>query len=81
MMAAAAEWKIGEIDPVHLLTIGLEPEAKFEGRFLEERAELDRKEMIRSLDHVFMQKDAETGDLLALDYQGRSWALSSVRSS
>jgi hypothetical protein len=69
-MTAAAEWKSGEIEPVHLLAIGFEPEAKFEGRILNELAKLDRKEMIRILDHVFVQKDAETGNPLAPDYQG-----------
>jgi hypothetical protein len=34
MMTAAAQWKIEEIDPVHLLAIGFEPEAKCRGQDL-----------------------------------------------
>jgi hypothetical protein len=44
------------------LAIGFGPEAKFEGRILDEFAKLERKEMIRIFDHLFVQKDAETGD-------------------
>jgi hypothetical protein len=33
------------IGPVHLLAIGFGPEAKFEGRILDELAKLERKEM------------------------------------
>jgi hypothetical protein len=59
-----------EIGPVQLLTIGFGPEAKFEGRIMDELAKLEGNEMIRILDLLFVHKDAETGDLLALDYQG-----------
>ena len=59
-----------EIGPVQLLAIGFGPEAKFEGRILDELSKLDRQQTIRILDLLFVHKDAETGDLLALDYQG-----------
>ena len=59
-----------KIGPVQLLAIGFGPEAKFESRIMDELSRLERQEMIRILDLLFVQKDAETGDLLALDYQG-----------
>src|SRR5215216_4384869 len=59
-----------EIGPVQLVAIGFGPEAKFEGRIMDELSNLERKETIRILDLLFVRKDAETGDLLALDYQG-----------
>ena len=59
-----------KIGPVQLVAIGFDPEAKFEGRVMDELAKLERQETIRILDLLFVQKDAETGDLLALDYQG-----------
>jgi uncharacterized membrane protein len=37
---------------------------------MDELANLERYETIRILDLLFVGKDAETGDLLALDYQG-----------
>jgi uncharacterized membrane protein len=59
-----------EIGPVQLLAVGFDPEARFEGRIMDELANLERHETIRILDLLFVGKDAETGDLLALDYQG-----------
>jgi uncharacterized membrane protein len=61
---------VEKIGPVQLVAIGFAPEAKFEGRILDELSRLERHETIRILDLLFVQKDAETGDLLALDYQG-----------
>src|SRR5215213_700162 len=58
------------IGPVQLLTIGFTPDAEFEGKILDELERLERHETIRILDLLFVGKDAETGDLLALDYQG-----------
>ena len=58
------------IGPVQLLAIGFDPDARFEGRIMDELANLERHETIRILDLLFVGKDAETGDLLALDYQG-----------
>jgi uncharacterized membrane protein len=59
-----------EIGPVQLLAIGFGPEAKFEGTIMDELFKLESQETIRMLDLLFVHKDAETGDLLALDYQG-----------
>ena len=60
-----------EMGPVQLVTVGFPPEANFEGRIMDELVELERHETIRILDLLFVGKDAETGDLLALDYQGK----------
>ena len=62
--------QIKEIGPVQLLAIGFGPEAEFEGRIMDELAKLEDQQTIRILDLLFVHKDAETGDLLALDYQG-----------
>jgi uncharacterized membrane protein len=59
-----------EIGPVQLVAIGFGPEAKFEGRIMDELSRLERHETIRILDLLFVHSDAQTGDLLALDYQG-----------
>jgi uncharacterized membrane protein len=59
-----------KIGPVQLLAIGFGPEASFEGKIMDELSRLERHETIRILDLLFVGKDAETGDLLALDYQG-----------
>jgi uncharacterized membrane protein len=59
-----------KIGPVQLVTIGFGPEAEFEGKIMDELARLESHEIIRILDLLFVEKDAETGDLLALDYQG-----------
>src|SRR5215212_7154060 len=58
------------IGPVQLLAVGFDRDARFEGRIMEELESLERHETIRILDLLFVGKDAETGDLLALDYQG-----------
>ena len=59
-----------KIGPVQLVAIGFAPEASLEGRIMDELAELERHETIRILDLLFVGKDAETGDLITLDYQG-----------
>ena len=59
-----------EIGPVQLLAIGFGQEANFEGRIMDELSKLEGQKTIRILDLLFVHKDAETGDLLALDYQG-----------
>jgi uncharacterized membrane protein len=59
-----------KIGPVQLLAVGFDPDARFEGKVLDELERLERHETIRILDLLFVAKDAETGDLLALDYQG-----------
>jgi uncharacterized membrane protein len=64
--------QIKEIGPVQLLAIGFGPEADFEGRIMDELAKLETQKTIRILDLLFVHKDAQTGDLLALDYQGEN---------
>jgi hypothetical protein len=59
-----------EIGPVQMVAIGFGPEAQFEGRIMAELAKLEQQETLRILDLLFVRKDAETGDLVALDYQG-----------
>ena len=59
-----------KIGPVQLVAIGFPPDANFEGRIIDELERLERHETIRILDLLFVGKHAETGDLLALDYQG-----------
>jgi uncharacterized membrane protein len=59
-----------KIGPVQLLAIGFPADAEFEGRIMAEIERLEGHETIRVLDLLFVAKDAETGDLLALDYQG-----------
>jgi uncharacterized membrane protein len=59
-----------KIGPVQLVAIGFPPDANFEGRIMDELERLERHETIRILDLLFVGKHAETGDLLALDYQG-----------
>jgi len=59
-----------KIGPVQLVVIGFPLEAELEGRIMAEFERLERHETIRILDLLFVGKDAETGDLLALDYQG-----------
>ena len=64
--------QIKEIGPVQLLAIGFGPEADFEGRIMDELAKLENQKTIRILDLLFVHKDDQTGDLLALDYQGEN---------
>ena len=59
-----------KIGPVQLVAIGFPPDAEFEGRIINELERLESHETIRILDLLFVGKDAETGDLIALDYQG-----------
>src|ERR687898_3188332 len=59
-----------KIGPVQLVGIGFSPGAEFEGRIMNELERLESHETIRVLDLLLVGKDAETGDLIALDYQG-----------
>lgn len=61
---------MAEIGPVQLVAFGFDPEAQFEGRIMEELAQLEEERTIRILDLLFVLKDSETEELLALDYQG-----------
>ncbi|MCF3119112.1 DUF1269 domain-containing protein [Streptomyces arenae] len=59
---------MAEIGPVQLLTIGFGPDAKFEGRIIEELAVLESNEQIHVLDLLFVGKETG-GDLFTLDFQ------------
>jgi uncharacterized membrane protein len=61
---------VSEIGPVQLVAIGFDPDAKFEGRIMEELAKLELLGTIRILDLLFVQKVADSGDVIALDLQG-----------
>ncbi|MCX4830792.1 MULTISPECIES: DUF1269 domain-containing protein [unclassified Streptomyces] len=56
------------IGPVQLLTIEFGPDAKFEGRIIEELAILEANEQIRVLDVLFVSKEP-SGGLFSLDFQ------------
>ncbi|MEV0320423.1 DUF1269 domain-containing protein [Streptomyces sp. NPDC050658] len=56
------------IGPVQVLTVEFGPEAKFEGRIVEELAILEANGQIRVLDMLFISKGAD-GDLFTLDFQ------------
>jgi hypothetical protein len=47
------------------------PGVKSDDTIMEDPTKLEREEMIRIIDLLFVQKDAETGDLLALGYQAQ----------
>lgn len=59
-----------QIGPVQMIAIGFGPDAKFEGRILEELARLEEQRTVRILDLLFVLNDAESGELVVLDYQG-----------
>lgn len=56
------------IGPVQLLAVGFGPDAKFEGRIVEELMSLEDRGQIRVLDLLFVQKELD-GDLVSADYQ------------
>ena len=61
---------MSQIGPVQLIAIGFGPEARFEGRILEELAKLEQHETVRILDLLFVLHDADSGELVVLDHQG-----------
>ncbi|MGW5861468.1 DUF1269 domain-containing protein [Streptomyces sp. NPDC055239] len=56
------------IGPVQLLTVEFGPDAKFEGRIIEELGILEANGQIRVLDMLFVRKEPG-GNLFALDFQ------------
>jgi len=56
--------------PVQLLAVGFRDSAQFQGRIAEEIDRLERSDMIRVLDFVFLQRDAATGALVRMDFEG-----------
>jgi uncharacterized membrane protein len=63
---------MAEIGPVQLIALAFGPDADFEGRIIDELAKLESQATIRILDLLFVMKDADSGELLALDHQGES---------
>jgi uncharacterized membrane protein len=59
-----------DIGPVQMIAVAFSPNADFEGRVIDELARLESERTIRILDLLFVHKDAESGELLALDHQG-----------
>jgi uncharacterized membrane protein len=59
-----------EIGPVQMLAVGFGPDAKFEGRIMVELQRLEQQETLRILDLLFVHRDPESAELVALDYQG-----------
>ncbi|WP_306317408.1 MULTISPECIES: DUF1269 domain-containing protein [unclassified Streptomyces] len=59
---------MADIGPVQLITIEFGPDAKFEGRIVEELAILEANAQIRVLDMLFVGKESG-GDLFTLDFQ------------
>jgi hypothetical protein len=72
---------MSEIGPVQMVAVAFDPEAEFEGKIIAELAKLEREATIRILDLLFVHRDADSGDLLALDYQGEDLGRSSGRCS
>jgi uncharacterized membrane protein len=64
------EKQMTQIGPVQLVAVGFGPDAKFEGRILEEIARLEDERTVRVLDLLFVSHDAESGELVVLDHQG-----------
>jgi uncharacterized membrane protein len=58
------------IGPIQMIAVAFGPDANFEGRIIDELVKLERERTIRILDLLFVLKDQESGDLLALDHQG-----------
>jgi uncharacterized membrane protein len=61
-----------EIGPVQMVAVAFSPDAKLEGRIIDELTKLESERTIRILDLLFVHKDAGSGELLALDHQGES---------
>ncbi|HET6642013.1 MAG TPA: DUF6325 family protein [Gaiellaceae bacterium] len=61
---------MGQIGPVQLIAIGFGPEAKLDGRILDELAKLEEQRTVRLLDLLFLLRDSDSGDLVMLEHQG-----------
>lgn len=56
--------------PVQILAVGFREGARFEGRIAEQIDQLERANIIRVLDFVFLHRDESTGTLVRMDYDG-----------
>ncbi len=61
---------MNQIGPVQLVVVDFGPKANFSGEILGELARLEQSGTIRILDLLFVQKDADSGDLIALETAG-----------
>jgi uncharacterized membrane protein len=66
------ENRMTDIGPVQMIVVAFGPEAKLEGKIIDELARLESEATIRILDLLFVHKDGESGELVALDHQGES---------
>jgi uncharacterized membrane protein len=60
------------IGPIQMIALAFGPDAQFEGKVIDELAKLESEQTVRILDLLFVHKDAESGELIALDHQGES---------
>jgi hypothetical protein len=56
--------------PVQLVAIGFGPDAKFEGRIMEELGKLEQHGTVRILDLLFVRREPDSDDVVVLDLQG-----------
>jgi uncharacterized membrane protein len=61
---------VTEIGPVQLISVGFEPGANFEGRIIDELAELEKERTIRILDLLFIARDTDSEDVVVVDHHG-----------
>lgn len=61
-----------QIGPVQLIAIGFGPDAEYEGRVMAELERLEEAGTIRLLDLLFVARDADSDELVALGWQGES---------
>jgi uncharacterized membrane protein len=61
---------MSEIGPVQLISVGFEREANFEGRIVDELAELEKERTIRILDLLFVARDTESDEIVVVEHQG-----------
>jgi len=66
----SSERRQAGLGPVQLFAIGFGPDHRFEGRVLEELERLEHAGTIRLLDLLFVMRDAETDELVALAHEG-----------
>jgi uncharacterized membrane protein len=61
---------VTEIGPVQLLSVGFEPGANFEGRIVDELAELEKERTVRVLDLLFIARDTDSDEIVVVDHHG-----------
>jgi uncharacterized membrane protein len=61
---------MAEIGPVQLISIGFDRDANFEGRIIDELAQLESERTIRILDVLFIARDTDSEDTVVLEHPG-----------